>query len=1410
MKNLKKVLAMVLAFACTFTMFAGAKVFEDVPAGSDYSEAITMLSDLGIIQGKDDGKYHPEDTITRAEACALIARMMTGDPNVSQYVGAQNFTDVAKGSWKDSAIGYCYINNIVIGVGNNKFEPDRAITDAEFITMVVRAMGYETPDMAQGYPYTYMSNAQAIGLMDGVDMVANTDALRGEDAQVIYNALFADYARGAKLVNTTHGTSVESYPTLAESVWGLERAAVGEWQKDNKDDESMELTTCKAHTWVIVDEVVDKDNTFVAVPIEDETTDIYTDGKKTDNGLYYTFKYEGAADLESLKGYQVELWGSGSHNEPELETVTNDEGEKVKVYSYDWDIRAIKTVKGQTAYDYNPSMADSKPDNGTIELDDTSLDLESVADNNREKVLDITDEDGTVLDSDKRVEEAVNHKDGNTYKLIDWDSDGDVDFITVNKAYYVQVESVTSKKVVVSYLQDKNWEDETSNTKTESWDLDDIVDGNEYKVPDDLKEGDILEVTSTKAYNKSEKEVVTTYTAEVVEAEAKELTKVSTKGGLQLYFDDEVIDLAEGTERADLIAPENPDSYADFEEEEIGTGFDLYLNRNGFIVYSEYSNGDSGKYAMVLDTADGRNTAPRSLAQVDLLMADNSVKNGVEVASDLEIYKADGKTEVKGAYTEKQDAGKNAGRHFDEQLVVGNVYKVYTDEDGVITKMVEMISTDADDIVSGDAYTYNSKLDRLSVDGARNASLEDAKAIFVAKTDDEADTNAKAGYIKYDTTTNQDNKEAGLYVDPDDVMAVSFEDMPDIDDRGDEDATAKAMTLDVNVDDEMGDAGDALTGWFHGIAHATDAKILLNKDKNDEVSAAVMAVNSFEYFSKGNVTPALLTYVDVSGKGDERQVTVDLAIDGKFQTGIECVKGDDVDDIFDYSSLSDVKDEIGNGAYVEVTRNADGKITDITFMDTVGKDANGDTILKGDFFTVTRKAVAQKSTKWFSTFKDAYFANDSEMYTLNRVEDSKSWDIIDETEFYSIDGTPSIYDANKDTYKNHKMSITDGFEEELANYKNGSLKSTKINEDEVDYSVVVSSYTNNKHNNVDEYYVADIVTRNGKQDVEAVFAYDDTLEEVDATGGAIVDKDTTADVRNDNKATKIADVTLVAGGGQTLSGVTVTAKGGTDSVTGITGTLDAGASDDKKVLNVQVASTVAAGEYTAKFSVDGKEYTVDFTVKAADVAVPTFTETHKDGADQVDEVKASIEIDLAADSGVTASQDLDVQINGVDVVATSSTNTTDAYATALATAINDSTLGFDVKASASASKVTVTANDDTVKAFTVKAKTGATGIAVTTANAKEYSAEVAATNAVAELTITSGVNVDSTITVTVGDASANITLAAGDTAEQIAAKVAAAPFTGYTVTADGAKVTFTSTATGDRATISDVTVAAKA
>ena len=58
MKNLKKVLALVMAFAMAFTMFAGALTFSDIQPGSDYAAAVSMLSDLKVISGDGKGNYN--------------------------------------------------------------------------------------------------------------------------------------------------------------------------------------------------------------------------------------------------------------------------------------------------------------------------------------------------------------------------------------------------------------------------------------------------------------------------------------------------------------------------------------------------------------------------------------------------------------------------------------------------------------------------------------------------------------------------------------------------------------------------------------------------------------------------------------------------------------------------------------------------------------------------------------------------------------------------------------------------------------------------------------------------------------------------------------------------------------------------------------------------------------------------------------------------------------------------------------------------------------------------------------------------------------------------------------------------------------------------------------------------------
>ena len=1101
---------MVLAFACTFTMFASAKVYEDVQPGSEFSEAITMLSDLGIIQGKTDGKYHPEETITRAEACALIARLLTGDPNVSNFGGAQNFTDVVKGSWQDSAIGYCVANGITVGVGNGKFEPNRAINDQEFLTMMVRALGYETPDVKQGYPFSYMTVANAIGLRQDTEMMANTDALRGEDAQVIYNALFVDYAKGAKMINTTHGTSVEKYPTLAESVWGLDRAALGTFS--GKDDDEVTLTNCKSHTWVIVGADKEEEGRLLAYPIDDDTTDIYESDVKAVNGtkyVPYSFKYEGDAD--ALKGYQVELWGEGKHGTP-----TWEKGEGKFVYSDEWNIKAIKTVKGQTKYDYDASKADSKSDNGAIELGESTLDLDSVADNAKKVVeknttettlttyLSSTKYNGQEVAKDKDVEAALNIRDGAQYKLMDWDSDGNIDWIVVDEANYFKVESANSKRLTVTSMKSstKDGDEETQDAaETQTWKLDDLNDEKDYKVkfvaPEDVKEGDILEVTYKTAYDKGEKCEVVTATATVVEAENQELDKVSTKDNLVLTFNGETKQLAQNNDKADTIVPANPSKYIDFDEEELGTEFALYMNRNGFIVYSDYAT-ESSNYMMVLDTDNGSDGARPELGALKILTSDNKVEKNVEVVSDLRI---DGSSTSNGY---------NKSNHsFDESLVVGNVYKYWKDEDGKITKMETAIDLQKDGKKSED-YDYVSKNDRLTLKDGTSYALEDAKVIFAVKPHNDG-----SDYIQHVSAIDNDKM-----VDEDDVIAVKAADIPNIGDGED----TLPNTLDKNYQNSN------LTMKKSWIGD-DKSMVAIEADKNKDVSAAVLGVNNFNKFNAGSTKVGLVTNVSYD-KNDV--VSIDVATNGKVETlsSVEKTNFDDVVSVLDYTNKtttksysvgsrtekinnglmagSTLKDYLNkNGAYAEITTNADGKLTGVMFMDEKS-DLDGATngvnegnVVVGDYYQVSRKVVADvKEGSWMSVIKgSAIYADEDNFKTMDTKDEQKAADFTSDAAYYLIDGKPTKHTG---AYAGTKATVVDGFD------GNPDVKAAEASD------VRKSDIRNDGDSANDIYNVADVASKiadDGAGDIVAVYMYDDDMGEkiglkdgaaVAITGGSVV------------------------------------------------------------------------------------------------------------------------------------------------------------------------------------------------------------------------------------------------------------------------------------------------------------------
>ena len=109
--------------------------YSDVPATKWSSTAIATLSNGGYITGRPDGTFGPNDYITRAEFATIAARFIkTAEGNGIE------FSDVQK-HWAKNYIEACAANGIITGYQDGTFKPDQFITRAEAMAIVNRMLG---------------------------------------------------------------------------------------------------------------------------------------------------------------------------------------------------------------------------------------------------------------------------------------------------------------------------------------------------------------------------------------------------------------------------------------------------------------------------------------------------------------------------------------------------------------------------------------------------------------------------------------------------------------------------------------------------------------------------------------------------------------------------------------------------------------------------------------------------------------------------------------------------------------------------------------------------------------------------------------------------------------------------------------------------------------------------------------------------------------------------------------------------------------------------------------------------------------------------------------------------------------------------------------------------------------------
>ena len=387
---MKKLLALMLSMAMVFTIGTSVMAYPDVKEGTYVSEAVTVLSNLDILNGYEDGTFKPEATITRAEMAKIVCETLG---YYSMGSDKTPFDDVEPKHWAAGYINTAASLGIINGYGNGKFGPEDTVTYEQAVKMVVCALGYEAMAADRGgWPAGYTSVAANIGLTKGM-----SSSVRGDIAVLIYNALTTPV-----MEQTSYGSDTR-YEVL-----------------DGAGNKDYKTILTKRDIYIATGIVGD---TFNKDEIKFEVTRDSEDGEFEASEKEITFLM-GNSDIANYTHQEVEVYVA--EDDGEYTVLAVKAAKKTETFTLVSD--DVKDINGNKITYYVDSLNSSRTKTLTID-ENATIEYNKVA-----------------LAANETLETKIEGKDDVEIVFIENDGDSDYDVVVMTEYVSAVVETVNASK----------------------------------------------------------------------------------------------------------------------------------------------------------------------------------------------------------------------------------------------------------------------------------------------------------------------------------------------------------------------------------------------------------------------------------------------------------------------------------------------------------------------------------------------------------------------------------------------------------------------------------------------------------------------------------------------------------------------------------------------------------------------------------------------------------------------------------------------------------------------------------------------------------------------------------------------------------------------------------------------------